>query len=353
MSCKMTGPTQCLAVRHVSVVAVLALGWGAGCATGSADSFDASGLIPVMGVDSGHVADGHFGSDTGSLLDTGTPPVDATAHTDSGGHDGAMSSGDGQVTHDSGESGDSAMSNDTGAHDAGHDAGVHHDAGHDAGHDSGSGSCTVVSIPSGTGGAGACPSPVSGTCAPGGLSGFTPSAPPPIPSPGSCTTAQIQQLYNDCLGSGSSELACNDDANNIATCYNCTFGSNETDSSWGPLLSTSNGLVVLNEGGCLTLLEPCNAPCGQIIEKDTQCEVADCAANCPITSQSASLTAYDNCLSTTDGCDPGGCATYANGGTCSQSVTGASHPGSVCFPASAQTTFEQLFVAIVPVFCKN
>jgi hypothetical protein len=65
-----------------------------------------------------------------------------------------------------------------------------------------------------------------------------------------------------------------------------------------------------------------------------------------VTTTQASLTAFDNCTTTVDGCDPGGCAQYFNGEACSNNDTG---PGSVCF---AGASFEDLFLAVVPVFCK-
>jgi len=207
-------------------------------------------------------------------------------------------------------------------------------------------SCTAVTVPSGTGGAGACGTPVTGSCGPGKLpTGFAPTATPPTAVQNVCTPAQIQSIYTDCLAGGTCGEA---DADNPAfPCYGCIF-TDATASSWGPIVS-AGGLANLNLGGCLQLLEPCNAACATALEEDFKCEQAACATNCPIAGAS-DVTAYNNCSNTVDNCSgANGCVDYAYGSSCASAVTGAAHPGSVCF--ANQGNFEQAFLAIVPVFC--
>jgi hypothetical protein len=340
----MTSVTARLALRHIGVTALIGCGLAA-CATGSDESYDAGGGGIIL-FDSGR--DAQMSIDTGMVMlagdsgDAGSPRADA-GKPDAGGSD-AKPSGEAGSKDTGGGGTDTGMETDSG-HDAGHDAG--HDSGHDAGHDAGN--CKAVTVPSGNGGAGACPSPTSSSCAPGGLSGFTASAPAPLPMPGACSSTQPQKLYNDCLGTNATMAKCNADATNDATCYNCIFGSLVTDAAWGPIVSASNGLVHINAGGCLSILEPCNAACATANEEDLQCEVTACSANCPVSTQ-ADLDNYDTCIETADTCDPGGCATYYTASQCSTSITGAAHPGSVCFSGA---TFEANFLNIVPVFCVN
>ncbi len=219
----------------------------------------------------------------------------------------------------------------------------------DAGPDTGPVGCVAVTVPSGNGGASTCAAPVSGTCGPGSLTGFVATAPPPTAMhQGVCSTAQAQAVYDGCLGPASTNVTCTAAANANGACYACVF-TQETAAVWGPLVTTAGGVANLNVGGCLTLLEPCNAACAATLEMDLQCEDRACGANCPITSDPASSTAYSGCSSTIDSCDPGGCATYFYGTSCASDVVGAAHPGAVCF--TSQANFEAAYLAIVPVFC--
>jgi hypothetical protein len=243
------------------------------------------------------------------------------------------------------------------AHKKHHDAGVDSSKGHDSGTDSAmgtdSGACTVVGVPATMAGAATCPTTSPGTCGPQALTSFTPNAPPPSgKGQNKCTTAQIQSIYDDCL-SGAQLCPESDEGNAALPCYNCIF-TNSTDLTWGPAVLTP-GSVEVNLGGCVSLLEPCNSACADAIEYDFQCDNAACQANCPVTADAGSLTAFEGCAMTADGCDPNGCYLYANGaysaGGCIEQMVQApaAHPATTCFP-SAQT-FEASFLAVSGVFC--
>ena len=100
----------------------------------------------------------------------------------------------------------------------------------------------------------------------------------------------------------------------------------------------------------MSILEPCNAACGAAFENNLACEVAACSLNCFTSSQ----TRLDSCIQTIDNCDPQGavpgCAIYNNATGCANNLVGASHPAAACF-GNANSTFQDLFTAIVPVFC--
>jgi hypothetical protein len=288
--------------------------------------------------------------------DTGQGPSDAPATRDGSpgqdvaSQDSAHTDGPSTATGQDGAAKDAEsdrQANDSGTKDSGtKDSGTKESGANDSATKDAS-SCTTVNVPSGTGGAGACPAPVTGSCAPGTLAGFVPTAPPPTgASQGACTPDLIQAVYDGCLGPSSSNTACTN-ADPTGNCYRCIF-TDQVNTSWGPIVS-AGGLAQINTGGCLELLEPCNSACATAIEEDLQCEQYACGTNCPITTQ-ASTTAYGNCANSIDSCDPNGCAAYAVGAECAGNVIG-SHPGTVCF--ENENNFEAAFLAIAPIFCGN
>jgi hypothetical protein len=241
--------------------------------------------------------------------------------------------------------------------DTGHDSATPHDASEakDAGKDSASPpTCTPVTVSTGTAGSFSCGTTTMGMCGPANVATFVPTTPPTTgAAQGLCTTAQIQSIYNGCLGSSGSDAACTTAFNAATNCYNCIF-TKQSDAKWGPVVTTTNGLANLNVGGCIDLLEPCNATCAATFENDLECEQKSCSTNCPITADAGSQTAYDNCANTVDLCDPGGCAAYFNGTGCGSELTGAGHPASACVgPQNTEAAFESEFLALVPVFCGN
>jgi hypothetical protein len=161
-----------------------------------------------------------------------------------------------------------------------------------------------------------------------------------------CTTAQIQTIFNDCLGGGTCPEASAGSA--LFGCFSCIFTS-ESAPSWGPTVLSADGVASANFGGCLTLLEPCNTACAATFENLVGCEQAACATNCPVTASAASFDAFNTCADTVDDCDPGGCFAFFGGTECASEVTGAAHPGSVCFASPGD--FEGSFLAISAVFC--
>jgi hypothetical protein len=197
----------------------------------------------------------------------------------------------------------------------------------------------------GTGGAHLCSSVDAGACGPASLAAFTATAPPPALAQQACTSTQLQNIYNDCLNGGTcTESGVGDPA---FGCFSCIF-THQTDSTWGPIVLSPESIANINLGGCLTLLEPCNAPCGATFEQDLQCEEAACGAACAST-ETTSLTDLNNCIAAIDSCDPGGCALYSNGTSCVTEITGAGHPGSVCFASPGN--FEAAFLTVSGVFC--
>ena len=310
-------------------------GGGGNPDTGTTPPVDASVHDSGSDVTQGHDVISIFGGDTGLPdvgVDSPTAP-DGTSPADAGDRDGGMDTG---AHVDSG-------SNDSGSKDSG----MKDSGGKDTG-----GTCTPVTVPSGTTGFPTCAAPVSGACGPGSTVGFTATAPTPATPINSCTSQQLQAVYDGCLGPSSSGTACN--ATDTA-CYNCIFNGTIANPGlpWGPLVAADDMIVNLNIGGCLQLLEPCNAACAKALNEDLQCEQKACGTNCPITNDAGSDTAYGNCQTAIDNCytpaNGQGCGVYSVGTSCADSITGSGHPGSVCF--ANPDNFEAGFLAIVPLFC--
>ncbi len=297
-----------------------------GCATGTSESDDDGGGSsgdfdgqPGMETGPRHEGGGHDSGEPDDGVDTGK------------GMDGGMDSGVKDAGHDGTKPPD-----DTGAKDAGHD----------------SGSCVAVTVSD----AGAAPSacPATGVAC-GDLvstSGFSPTWVPPATPTTSCTTAQIDTIYNDCLNPKTETTAkCTAIQTTDKTCYDCIFTA-EGASTYGPVVdSTNGGLVFVNQAGCIDLLEPCNLDCADAFQAALQCEDVACETNCPTITTTAQDTAYEDCIDTAAVCDPNGCASYTDeANNCGALLTGAKHPASKCV-ATAKSTFATLFKAIVPVFC--
>jgi hypothetical protein len=302
-----------------------------GCATGgSADSDSGLGTADYDGeppADTGPRPDG-----TPPGFDSAPPPFDGGVDTGHGGDTGVMDSGGMDTSAmDSSKPHKDAGPKDTGAPDTG--------------------SCVTVTVSS----SGATPTTCPATGAACGdmtsISGFTPTTTPPTAATTtSCTTAQITTIFNDCLNTKTySESACTKIATTDSSCYDCIFASTEGDSTYGPLItSTDELLVFLNQAGCIDLLEPCNSACSNAYQSAFQCELAACEPNCPMTADS---TTFQTCIEDVTTCNPGGCDTYyTEYSNCGALLTGAKHPASVCVGTST-STFEDLFKAIVPVFC--
>jgi hypothetical protein len=104
---------------------------------------------------------------------------------------------------------------------------------------------------------------------------------PPEAHPGTCTDAQIQELYYRCESNSPSydPAACRfylDDAANVP-CAQCMY-SVETDDKWRAIVLLDNGIPYANVGGCIALLDGDATPtsCGAKYWAYLQCEDAVC-----------------------------------------------------------------------------
>jgi hypothetical protein len=347
----MTSTAQVSWIRGMALLAALLASASIGCggATASAGVDSGNGPPPGQDVTQPPTSDASDATtapnDVRSIFGNGDTGSDATISGDTG-VDGTLTDGGGTQDGPSGDGGDATVSRDSGGGDTGVDVGVPQDTGTTAE----GGVCVVVPVTTDTSGEGTCTFASGGMCGPTNVSSFTPKAHPPsvaAPYKGSCTAAQIDTVYQDCFVSGTGCAS-------TLPCYSCIFSSIGA-STWGPAVVIPNttaqdSLVEMNVGGCLELLEPCNAPCAYAVENQSACEFASCGTSCAISSNSMTITDYDNCAQSIDTCAPDGCATYSVGSSsCTGLVSGSNHPGSICNTADFQTQFE----AISAVFCGN
>jgi hypothetical protein len=211
-------------------------------------------------------------------------------------------------------------------------------------------------LPSADGGGGASfpsedASPMGTSCHPGNVETFVPTAyrhATPT-GQGACLPSDggpdpIQVFYDDCFGSGMTKAACDGFAVSNPACQAC-IESAATATAYGPLV-LANGFVEANVAGCIEVEAPSDFACAQAQQALSDCELAACAANCPVVDQ-ASLVAYEQCAAEAD---QGGCLAYDTASLCLQNEVEAgasSAPEALCL----STTFEAFYAAIVPVFC--
>jgi hypothetical protein len=154
----------------------------------------------------------------------------------------------------------------------------------------------------------------------------------------------IQVYYDDCFGSGMTKAACDGFAASNPTCQAC-IESAASATAYGPLV-LANGFVEANVAGCIEIEAPSYFACAQAQQALSDCELAACAANCPVVDQS-SLLDYEVCAAEAD---QGGCLAYNEASLCLQDEVEAgasSSPEALCL----STTFQAFYAAIVPVFC--
>jgi hypothetical protein len=281
--------------------------------------------------------------------------------TDSGGGntDGAGGDGGSQSDarpQDSGSGGDGTSANDGRASDgSAMDVAVAcvpvlvADAGSDAASDAGdaaidgdAGDADDAGVDSG---GGVCAPPPPGTCGPGDVSTFQPTWHPPTGAhQGLCTSTQISAYYTACLDPNATTSTCQSFQLSNAACAAC-ISTDDTASSYGPLINKANvGIVTINVGGCIALLEPCNLECAQAYMANDECTESSCAPNCQVFDQ-LSFDDYIACTQTADTC---GCTTENTRAQCANLLTGSTHPAETCITAPDFQTFYQ---QVAPIFC--
>jgi hypothetical protein len=254
--------------------------------------------------------------------------VDATvdAATDARTRGEASSTGD---ASDGGTALDAAADADARPRDA--DASLSPDAG-----------CVAI-LPAEAGPPPVCDNPDGGVCAPQSTTDFVPTWVPPAAPQVACTAQQLNDLIDDCLGPNATVDACSAIQTSAANeaCNACMI-TPSTASAWGPLvLYATASLYILNVGGCIAQLSPCQQPCAAAFEAANECEVASCSApSCPATTAN-----FTTCEDEAVGCE---CLNEYNAASqCAQSLEfGAA--GTCVLSASS---FLDGLRTFGPIFC--
>lgn len=178
------------------------------------------------------------------------------------------------------------------------------------------------------------------TCAPSSTDGWSPTwVPPTGASQGLCATQDLADLYAACFGAGATDATCSSFESGNPTCASCVLSAS-TDPSWGAIVVFA-GTTVVNEPGCLDLVDPAEASCAQAAESQTECEHALCDAGCPVR-DAPSLAAWQQCAAEAD---DGACGSYE--GTCLDALLAADGGDALCGGADFATAFAN----VATVFC--
>lgn len=178
------------------------------------------------------------------------------------------------------------------------------------------------------------------SCEPASAAGWSPTwVPPTGAAQGVCAAQDLANIYGACFGSDATTDSCSAYQSNNPSCASCVI-SDSTDSSWGAIVVFADTTVV-NQPGCLDLVDSAEASCAQSAQAQSECEQALCDSSCPVT-DNASLVAWQQCATEAD---QGPCAGYES--TCLQQQLGADAGGAAC----AGADFPTAFTNVATVFC--
>jgi hypothetical protein len=213
---------------------------------------------------------------------------------------------------------------------------------------------TATSSSSGSSGAGGSGGYAdAGSCQAGSVQTFQPTAYRPAtaawqgvcipkggaPSDGGAALDPIQLFREKCLG-GASAAECDQFKYDYPACANCILTPDTAD-HYGPLIQ-HGGFVTGNVAGCIELTDPGALSCAKSVQALSECELASCEANCPVTDTNT-LNSYMDCAMNAD---VGGCTPYESAASaCAYPLIDAGLE-SLCF-----TDFATFYNSVVPLFC--
>jgi hypothetical protein len=182
--------------------------------------------------------------------------------------------------------------------------------------------------------------PPASTCGPASPAGWSPQwIPPTGAAQGQCEAQDLVDLYAACLGTDATDDTCSSYQSSSPGCASCVLSAS-TDGSWGPIVVFSDTTIV-NQSGCLALVDPAATACAESAQAQTECEHAVCDASCPV-SDPASFSAWQQCQAEAD---QGACAGYD--GACLDAALGADAGGASC----GGVDFPTAFTNVATVFC--
>lgn len=164
---------------------------------------------------------------------------------------------------------------------------------------------------------------------------------------GACLGADGGELWDEfyaaCLGPAKTPDDCTTfkqtPAN--AACAACIL-TPYTAAELGPILNFGE-FVGANVAGCIEITDPSHPSCPKAVQAQSDCEIAACQANCPVSSPT-SLAARQNCATEADGA---GCASFLMMAATCQAAEVDAGLASPCMNGG----FMEFYDAVVPLFC--
>jgi hypothetical protein len=150
-------------------------------------------------------------------------------------------------------------------------------------------------------------------------------------------------FYDACLGPNKDTTSCDayQASPENAACAACIV-TPFTDGTLGPILDYGE-FVGGNVAGCIELAAPTEIACARAVQAQTDCELAACQANCPV-SDPTSLTARDAC---TMAADMAGCSSFVQAASACRAAEADAGTAAPCAPAA----FKDFYDLVVPLFC--
>jgi hypothetical protein len=175
-------------------------------------------------------------------------------------------------------------------------------------------------------------------CQPQSGTTFTSRWHPAIHRLAACTSQQVTDYFTACYGAGATTAGCTQYTQANSTCTSC-LSTPPTAVAWGAIIAY-NGFSEVNVAGCFYWHGA--SACATQLQASTDCELAWCQANCPVTDQ-ATLDALDACETQTAN-DPSQCQSYATQAQCANDAGAAS---SIC----VGTSFSDDYTRVATVLC--
>jgi hypothetical protein len=196
----------------------------------------------------------------------------------------------------------------------------------------------------------ACTPVEAGTCAPASLPDATFPWRPAQRELGACTPALIAGFIASCISDTSNEAACKAyfaDEKGVV-CGDC-IDSDLGDSMYGAAIQ-SGGVVQLNIGGCIALVDPCNQACAEANEAALLCGAASCGPSCGLEDSvtNAQLQAFEDCATASGSC---ACAPERAFMTACNAALKKNVKTAPCFPGNL--AFEDALTKLASLFCYN
>jgi hypothetical protein len=150
-------------------------------------------------------------------------------------------------------------------------------------------------------------------------------------------------FFEACLGPDKSKASCDafTATPSNAACAACVLTSYMSD-RLGPIIDYGD-FVGGNVAGCIELTTPADLSCAEEVQALTNCEIAACEANCPV-SDEASLAARESCSSNVDAL---GCYSFNQSASSCRAVEADAGVAGPCMDAA----FNDFYEAVVPLFC--